>query len=281
MNKNNDMLKEVIDLINNMKANKPLVECLTNRVTINDCANMLLAMGASPIMAEIECEMEEIMQISDALVLNLGLLDNQYLSVMKAAAKAAKALRKSIVLDPVGAGASSLRDRVCAEMIEELQPDIIRGNFSEIKSLAGAAINSRGVDASADDAVNDDNMTECGELVRGLAEKCGCTVCATGKIDVISDGGRTAYVKNGHEMLCDVTGTGCMCSAMTGAAAASGDAFTAALSAVVMLGIAGEYAHEFTKETEQGIGTFKVKLFDYVYKMTAEDYIKRGEIYCE
>lgn len=281
MNKNNEILKNVIDLINNMKANKPLVECLTNRVTINDCANMLLAMGASPIMAEIECEMEDIMRISDALVLNLGLLDNQYLSAMKAAAKAAKEFGKPIVLDPVGAGASALRDSVCAEMIESVQPDIIRGNFSEIKSLAGVEINSKGVDASAEDAVNDENMGECGELVRSFAEKCGCTVCATGKIDIISDGSRTAYIKNGHEMLCDVTGTGCMCSAMTGATAASGDAFTAAVSAVVMLGIAGEYAHEYTEETEQGIGTFKVKLFDYIYNMTAEDYIKRGEIYFE
>ncbi|MFR5440243.1 MAG: hydroxyethylthiazole kinase, partial [Monoglobus pectinilyticus] len=118
MNKNDKMLKEVIDLINRMKSTRPLVECLTNRVTINDCANMLLAMGASPIMAEIECEMEEIMNISSALVINLGLLDGTYLSAMKTAAEAAKRLGKPIVLDPVGAGASKLRDETCREMIE-------------------------------------------------------------------------------------------------------------------------------------------------------------------
>jgi len=281
MKQNNQVLKNIIDLIGNMRAERPLVECLTNRVTINDCANMLLAMGASPIMAEIEEEMPDIMKISDALVLNLGLLDTPYLAAMKTAAKAARELGRPIVLDPVGAGASALRDRIDAEMIEEVKPDIIRGNLSEIKSLAGAKISSKGVDASADDAVTQDNYSEVGELVRAYAEKCGCVVCATGLIDIVSDGEQIIYIRNGHEMLCDVTGTGCMCSAMTGAMAAAGDMLTAAAAAVVMLGIAGEYAHESVTEAGQGIGTFRVKLLDYIYNMTDEDFIKRGEVYSE
>lgn len=281
MKQNNQVLKNIIDLIGNMRAERPLVECLTNRVTINDCANMLLAMGASPIMAEIEEEMPDIMKISDALVINLGLLDTPYLAAMKTAARAAKEQGKPIVLDPVGAGASALRDRIDAEMIEMVRPDIIRGNLSEIKSLAGAKIKSKGVDASADDAVTQDNYSEVGELVRAYAEKCGCVVCATGAIDIVSDGEQTIYIRNGHEMLCDVTGTGCMCSAMTGAMAAAGDMMTAAAAAVVMLGIAGEYAHESVAEAGQGIGTFRVKLLDYIYNMTDEDFIKRGEVYSE
>ena len=279
MNKNDKMIKEVIDLINRMKSTRPLVECLTNRVTINDCANMLLAMGASPIMAEIECEMEEIMNISSALVINLGLLDGTYLSAMKTAAEAAKRLGKPIVLDPVGAGASKLRDETCREMIELTKPDIIRGNMSEIRALTGGNISSKGVDASDDDAVNETNRLELGELVRGYAEKTGSVVCATGAVDIVSDGVQVFYLKNGHDMLCDVTGTGCMCSAMTGAAAAAGEPLAAAIAAVVMMGIAGEYAYEYVKETEQGIGTFRVKLFDYIYSLSDEDYIKRGEIY--
>ncbi len=275
----NETLKSIIDLVNNMKQKKPIVECLTNRVTINDCANMLLAMGASPIMAEIECEMAEIMAVSGALVMNLGLLDEPYLSAMRAAAKAAKEQGKPIILDPVGAGASKLRDRVCAEMIELAEPDIIRGNMSEIRALCGGSIKSRGVDASSDDEVTDENRGEFGELVRSLAEKTGSVVCATGAIDVTAaPDGRVCYVKNGHEMLCGVTGTGCMCSAMTGAMAAAGDPFTAAAAAVVMLGIAGEQAHEYTAENESGIGTFKVKLFDYIYLMSDEDFIKRAKI---
>lgn len=273
------MLNKVIELIKNMKQNKPLVECLTNRVTINDCANMLLAMGASPIMAEIECEMAEIMSISDALVINLGLLDDEYLKAMKTAAKAAKKLGKPIVLDPVGAGASKLRDDVCKEMIEIAKPDIIRGNLSEIRALSGGLVKSKGVDASLDDVVTDENKLELGKMVMDLAKSTGSVVCGTGAIDIISDGEIVYYGKNGHEMLCDVTGTGCMCSVMVGAMAASGDPLTATIAAVTMLGLAGEYAQEYIKNNESGIGTFRIKLFDFVYNMDSCDYQKRGEIY--
>lgn len=272
------MIKKVVALINNMKEKRPLVECLTNKVTINDCANMLLAMGASPIMAEIECEMEEIMSISSALVINLGLLDEHYLSSMRAAAKAAKEQGKPIVIDPVGAGASSFRDRVCSEMIEAVKPDIIRGNMSEIRSLSGSAVSSKGVDASDSDLVTEENKEEFGKLILGYAKKVDAVVCATSAIDVVSDGSVVYYLKNGHEMLCDVTGTGCMCSAMTGAMAASGDALTAAVASVLMLSIAGEYAEEYTTNSGQGIGTFRTKLFDYVYNMTEIDLINRSRI---
>lgn len=279
MNKDNIMLKQVIDLIENMKSDKPLVECLTNRVTINDCANMLLAMGASPIMAEIESEMEEIMSISDALVLNLGLLDDDYLKAMKTAAKAAKKFGKPVIVDPVGAGASKLRDDVCREIIKLAEPDIIRGNLSEIRALSGGTVKSKGVDASSDDVVTDNNKFGLGEMVKNLAKRTGSVVCGTGAIDIISDGENIYYGKNGHEMLCDVTGTGCMCSAMMGAMAASGDSLTAAIAGVTMLGLAGDYAHEYVEKNSDGIGTFKVKLFDYVYNMNSGDYLKRGEIY--
>ncbi len=272
------MIKSIIEITENMRKEKPIVECLTNRVTINDCANMLLAMGASPIMAEIECEMEEIMNVAGALVINLGLLDEPYLDAMKTAAKAAKKLGKPIVLDPVGAGASKLRDRVCAEMIELAKPDIIRGNMSEIRALSGGTVASRGVDASSDDAVTEDNKAALGELVRALSEKTGAVVCATGAVDIISDGERICYISNGHEMLCGVTGTGCMCSAMTGAMAAAGDPFTAAAAAVMMLGIAGELAHEYTASNNAGIGTFKVKLFDCIYSISGDDFASRGRI---
>ena len=174
------------------------------------------------------------MNISSALVINLGLLDGTYLSAMKTAAEAAKRLGKPIVLDPVGAGASKLRDETCREMIELTKPDIIRGNMSEIRALTGGNISSKGVDASDDDAVNETNRLELGELVRGYAEKTGSVVCATGAVDIVSDGVQVFYLKNGHDMLCDVTGTGCMCSAMTGAAAAAGEPLAAAIAAVVM-----------------------------------------------
>lgn len=281
MEKDKEIIKTIVDIVEKMKRKKPLVECLTNRVTINDCANMLLAMGASPIMAEIECEMDEIMQISDALVINLGLLDDEYLAAMRVAAKSAKKLNKPIIIDPVGAGASKLRDRVCQDMIESFSPDIIKGNLSEIKSLSGIKIASKGVDVSDEDAVNDENVLSCGNIVREYAKRIGAVVCATGEIDIISDGIKTVYVKNGSKMLSSVTGTGCMLSAMCGAMATAGSAFDASIAATLMLSISGELAEKYIMDTKQGIGTFKVKLFDYVYNLNEQDFINRSEVYYE
>ena len=282
MQKNNEMLREVIEILNNVRAEKPVVDCITNRVTINDCANMLLAMGASPIMAEDEREMEEIVGIVQAVVLNMGIVMNEpIVSAMKIAAKTAKKRGIPVVFDPVGAGASSLRNGQAAMILEEIQPDVIRGNMSEIKFISGYSIDSKGVDASENDVVTAENQSELGELVRALAEQYHCVVCATGATDIISDGESVAYVKNGHEMLCDVTGTGCMCSAMTGAACAVGNNFAGAVAAVVLMGLAGEYAQKYVRQEESGIGTFRIKLLDYIYTLTEDDFIRGGEIYSE
>lgn len=191
----NEMLKSVIELANNIRSKKPLIECLTNRVTINDCANMLLAMGASPIMAEMEQEMEEIVSISDGLVLNMGLLGEEYLAAMRTAAKAANAMGKPVVLDPVGVGASKYRMRVNREMIDHVCPWIIRGNMSEILALSKGAVGGRGVDAAAEDAVGDSNMEAMGSIVKAYSASVGSVVCATGAVDIISDGDRVFYVK--------------------------------------------------------------------------------------
>lgn len=277
--RNMEMTGRAADTLRRIRAEKPLVDCITNRVTINDCANILLAAGGSPIMAEDEREIEDIVRISQGLVLNLGILSQKVTASMITAGKAAKALGIPVVFDPVGAGASGLRDRLARMILREVQPDVIRGNFSEIKSLSGTAVQSRGVDASAADAVTEENLDACGELVRGLAEQCGCVVCATGAIDAVSDGTEVFYVKNGDPMLCDVTGTGCMCSALTGAACAAGGALAGALAAVVLLGLAGEYAAEECRRAGAGIGTFRVKLMDAVYAIRERDILERGAVY--
>ena len=277
--RNMEMTGRAAETLRRLRAEKPLVDCITNRVTINDCANILLAAGGSPIMAEDEREIEDIVRISQGLVLNLGILSQKAVSSMITAGKAAKALGIPVVFDPVGAGASGLRDRLARSILREVQPDVIRGNFSEIKSLSGAAVQSRGVDASAADAVTEENLDACGELVRRLAQQCGCVVCATGAIDVVSDGAQVFYVKNGDPMLCDVTGTGCMCSALTGAACAAGGALAGALAAVVLLGLAGEYAAEECRRAGAGIGTFRVKFMDAVYAIRERDVLQRGAVY--
>ena len=140
--RNMEMTGRAADTLRRLRAEKPLVDCITNRVTINDCANILLAAGGSPIMAEDEREIEDIVRISQGLVLNLGILSQKVTASMITAGKAAKALGIPVVFDPVGAGASGLRDRLARMILREVQPDVIRGNFSEIKSLSGTAVQS-------------------------------------------------------------------------------------------------------------------------------------------
>ena len=281
MKRNEKMTKEVIELLKNMRATKPLVDCITNTVTINDCANILLASGASPIMAEDIREVEEIVSISKGLVLNIGVLTETTIEAMVKAGKHAKKIGVPVIFDPVGAGASKLRDDTAARILSEVKPDVIRGNMSEIKALSGSSIKSCGVDASADDTVTEDNYKAFGEMVFALAKEYSCVVCATGAIDVISDGKQTFYVKNGDSMLCDVTGTGCMCSALTGATCASGGHLTGAVAAVVLLGLSGEYAAEYCRKTDLGIGTFRIKMLDFIYTIREKELLERSEIYAE
>ena len=277
--KNDKMLTQIVKTLQKLREEKPLVDCITNRVTINDCANILLAAGGSPIMAEDEREIEEIVAISQGVVMNLGILDQKIISTMLKAGKVAKQRGIPVIFDPVGAGASRLRDALAQMILNEVRPDVIRGNFSEIRSLSGAVIQSRGVDAAAEDAVNEENMQICGKMVQELAKKYRCTVCATGAIDLVSDGEQICYIKNGDPMLCDVTGTGCMCSALTGATCAAGGAFIGAMAAVVLLGLAGEYAAESCKKNGEGIGTFRIKMMDAIYLIRGKDIMERGAVY--
>lgn len=281
LQKNTKMLLQVTDTLRKIRQEKPLVDCMTNRVTINDCANILLAAGASPIMAEDQREIREIAAISKGLVLNLGLLSPEAIASMLTAGKHAKSLGIPVIFDPVGVGASCLRSELSQLILNEVQPDVIRGNLSEIKVLSGLAIKSRGVDASEEDAVTEENLQFRGEMVQALADEHNCVVCATGAIDVIANRQEIFYVKNGDPMLCDVTGTGCMCSALTGAACAVGGALTGAVAAVVLLGLAGEYAAEFCRREAAGIGTFRVKFMDAVYTIGEKEISERGAIYHE
>ena len=273
------LLEQSADLLENVRRVRPLVHCMTNRVTINDCANIILAAGGSPIMAEDEREVEEIVAAAGALVITLGILSETIFPSMLKAGRAAKRLGVPVILDPVGCGASKLRDDCCRQYIDEIHPDIVRGNMSEIKALAGMTSSTRGVDAGIDDAVTLDNAHQMSPLVTDLAKKLGTVVSATAAVDIISDGSRTAFVANGHPMLCDVTGTGCMASALTGACAGAGDAFTAATACLILMGLAGEMAQEAVQAEGRGIGTFRIRHLDYIYTIQREDILERGKVY--
>ena len=260
-------------LLPQLREKRPLVHHITNYVTVNDCANITLAIGASPVMADDMGEVADITAIAQALVLNMGTLNERTIPAMLKAGQRAKDRGIPIVLDPVGAGASKLRSETAARLIRELNISVLRGNISEIKCIAGLHAETRGVDAAADDAADE----RCaGQLAKTLANQLGSTVVISGETDVISDGVRIAFVKNGISMLGDVSGTGCMCASLIGAflGSAAEDVFPGALMAMVTMGVAGELA--FEQAGKLGIGSFRIALHDAVSQMDVQTLEKRG-----
>lgn len=225
-------------LLNQIRENNPLIHLITNYVTANDCANVLLASGASPIMADAPEEAAEITSASDALVINLGTLNQERTKALFLAGKCASDLGHPIILDPVGVRASSMRLKIACKLMQELKITIIRGNHSEIRMLYGEKSNAHGVDSAVQATVEETVM-----LAEKLAEKTESVVIVTGKTDIITNTKQTFLVKNGHSKMAQITGSGCMLSALTGAFAAVAEDYTqAAAAAVVLMGTAGELA---------------------------------------
>lgn len=273
---------DVLRVIAEVHQKKPMIECLTNTVTIGDCANIILASGASPIMAEDIREIDEIVSAAGAVVINIGTLKPEMTEAMLAAGKKANEVGVPVILDPVGAGASKLRNDVSAQLLEQVKFQVIRGNMSEIRALAGFTSQTKGVDAGGSDAASLENIEASVSVVRQLSEKLGCAVAATGALDIIAAGDTAYAIQNGHPMLEDVTGTGCMTSSLAGSYCGAGLNLPVAeaITAVLVMCIAGEKAQEFAaKHAEGGIGTFREKLFDYVYTLSEQDIKERGKIY--
>lgn len=263
------------ELLDAVREKKPLVHQITNYVTVNDCANITLAAGASPIMADDIEEAADIAALASALVLNIGTLNSRTVQSMLAAGKSANAKGVPAVLDPVGAGASELRNRAASELLKNVKFAAVRGNLSEIRSLAGLSSSTRGVDAAESEASRD--ARENSEVVRRLAQDLGCVAAATGPVDTVSDGERTLLIRNGHPMLSTVTGTGCMCSALVGCfCGASDDFLLASAAAVSLMGIAGEIA--FERAGRLGSGSFRTALIDAVSRMDADTFRGRAKI---
>lgn len=239
---------------------KPLVHNITNFVVMNDTANILLHIGASPVMAHAAEEAEEMAGASKALVLNIGTLDRQWVESMLLAGRAAAARGVPVVFDPVGAGATQYRTEVSLRILEEVRPQVLRGNAAEVSVLAGMEAEVLGVDAGRTSAVN-------WEIAQEAARRFGTTAVVTGPQDAVCDGSRLFLVNNGHSMLGGLTGTGCMVTALTGAfLAVEEDAAAAALGALVSFGIAAEKAAQKAHTP----ASFKTALFDEVYLLTPE-----------
>lgn len=265
------VLTRIVDNLQAVRQQKPLIHHLTNYVTVTDCANITLALGGSPVMADDIGEVEEMVSFASALVLNIGTLNARTINSMLVAGKAASARAIPIVLDPVGVGATRLRTETTARIISEVRPSVIRGNMSEIKLIAGDSVAIKGVDSVADEA-------GAQAIAAGLARKLDCIVAITGKRDVISNGVQTYIIDNGHEMLSQVTGTGCMTTSLVGTyCGASQDWFSATAAGIMSMGIAGELARE-SLQAGESIGTFKTRLFDTIYNLDAAMLRGRGRI---
>lgn len=253
-----------------VRAQAPLVHSITNFVVMNYNANALLALGASPVMAHAREEVVDMVGIAQALVLNIGTLEPVWIEAMKLALQAARARPIPVVLDPVGAGATPYRNAALTDLMKTGAPTIVRGNGSEIMSVAGLSARTRGVDSAA-------SSGEAIEAARALARDTGGVVCVSGADDhVVDASGRWVSLSNGHPWMTRVTGVGCSATAIVGAfAAVQPDAWRATTAAMAVLGVVGEMAAERVQAFGAGVGRLQIELLDGLQLLTEADFLSR------
>lgn len=261
------------NILKKVRENCPLVHNITNYVTVNDCANILLACGSSPIMSDDILEVEEITTICDALVINIGTLNSRTIESMFKAGKKSNDLNHVVILDPVGVGASKLRTDTTYRLLEEVKFSVIRGNISEIKAIgAKETVNSRGVDANASDVVNSENLDEFVSYAKKLSEKTGAIIVMTGAIDIVANSQKAYISYNGHPMMSKISGTGCMLSSIIGGycAANKDNMLEATAVAVCVMGLCGELAFQKINQNNGGTSSLKMYLIDFMSKIDKE-----------
>ncbi len=256
-------------VLENVTSKTPLVHVITNYVTVNDCANILLACGGSPIMADDEEEVEEITSLCQALVINIGTLNKRTIASMFKAARKANELSHPVVLDPVGAGASALRTGTALKLLEEIKFSVIRGNISEIKTLAQGSGTTKGVDADVSDSVSEDNLAESVSFAKNLSARTNSIIAITGAIDIVAGSQKAFVIRNGHPLMSRVSGTGCMLACIIAAyCAANPDKMLEATAAAVSaLGLCGELACQRLRQLDGGTSTYRTLLIDYMSKL--------------
>jgi hydroxyethylthiazole kinase len=257
--------------IENVRKNVPLVHNITNYVTVNDVANVLLACGGSPIMSDEPEDVVDITSICGGLNINIGTLNQRSIEGMLLAGKKANELGHKVLLDPVGAGASALRTNTAMKIMNEIRLDVIRGNISEIKTLALGSGTTKGVDADAADAVTEDNLDQLTAFAKSFAKESGSIVAITGAIDLVADADTCYVIRNGRPEMGKITGTGCQLSGMmTAFLVANPDhMLEAAAAAVCTMGAAGEIAWKRMAEGD-GNSTYRNRIIDAIYHMDGE-----------
>lgn len=268
----------MFELINKVKEINPLVLHYTNEVTINDCANITLALGASPLMSYSDEEVEEIVSVASSVVINIGTMNSSRLNLFVKAGKAANKFNKPVILDPVGVFATKTRTNFTNKLLNEIKFDVVKGNIAEIKFIGGLDVRGKGVDSF-------DDGEDISEVVKKVAIKLGCIVVATGKVDFISDGKKVIKIFNGTAKLKSVTGTGCMTGSLIGSYLGAynnleereRDSFKkveAVAMGVLTMAVSGELADK----DNISIGTFKEHLMNNVYEMNMNKLKEYGRI---
>ncbi|MCR5294130.1 MAG: hydroxyethylthiazole kinase [Lachnospiraceae bacterium] len=254
--------------IENVRKNVPLVHNITNYVTVNDVANVLLACGGSPIMSDEPEDVEDITSICGGLNINIGTLNERSIRGMYRAGKKAQELGHVILLDPVGAGASRLRTDTAVGLMEEIHFTVIRGNISEIKTLALGSGTTKGVDADVADAVTEETLDGAVKFAKELAAKTGSIIAITGAIDLVADDKKCYVIRNGRPEMGRITGTGCQLSGLMTAflVANPKNRLEAAAAAVCAMGLAGEIGWKYMQEGE-GNSTYRNRIIDAIYNM--------------
>ncbi|HTY90591.1 MAG TPA: hydroxyethylthiazole kinase [Methanocella sp.] len=257
-----------VGLLSEVREKRPLIHHITNYVTVNDCANATICIGAAPVMAHASDEVAEMVSLAGALVLNIGTLDDRQIDTMLRAGTKANSLGIPVILDPVGAGATRLRTTSAERLIQDLDIAVIKGNVAEIATLAGARGDIKGVDSIG--------MTgEPLAMAKAFAYESGRIVAVSGPTDIVTDGKKALLVDNGHPLMGQVSGTGCMAASLTGAfTAVTKDYLSATAAAFAAFGLAGEKAAPLSR----GPASFKVALLDEIYRLTPEEMEKGARI---
>jgi len=256
---------QITEALKKLHEKSPLVHNITNYVVMNNTANALLSIGASPVMAHATNEVEDMVGIASSLVINMGTLSDKWVEAMILAGKKATKKAIPVIFDPVGVGATAYRTKVAQQIIEECKPTVIRGNASEIMALCNSNLKTKGVDStvSSNAALNSAKL---------LAKSINAIVVVSGETDYITDGKRVTTINNGNTIMAKVTGMGCTATAITGAfAGAEEDLFVATVSAMAIMGIAGE----ITSEISQGPGSMQMNFIDQLYKISNADIEQR------
>lgn len=267
---NQELIKNLLQIKNSITLTKPLIHCITNPISINDCANVVLAVGGKPIMAEHPLEVAEITSVSKSLGVNLGNITDVRMESMIISGRTALEKKIPQVIDLVGVACSALRLEYAKKFISECHPNVIKGNMSEIKAICGMNSNSKGIDVGKDDIITQDNFNDTITILKNFAKETGAVIAVTGVIDIITDGVYTYFIENGCEMLSMITGTGCMVNSLIATYISTGEILEGTVLAVALMGICGELS-----QNVKGTGSFRTELIDNIFNISDEVIIKK------